>query len=109
MNLYSAWDRTTNTVRPATRDEFVVSYGGDTRRVALDEIGGVRVSTVFLARDHGFDDGLPVLWETMSFDKGETGFPEQQERYTSYEAAVAGHARVCGMVRHYLDTKQETL
>lgn len=32
-------------------------------------VGGIRVSTVFLALDHQFgDDGPPLLWETMCFD-----------------------------------------
>lgn len=62
------------------------------RQIAKDELpGGVRVSTVFLGLDHSFGEvGLPVLWETMIF-----GGPndQYQERYTSHEAALEGHAR----------------
>lgn len=39
----------------------------DGRRVAVTEIGEVKVSTVFLALDHGWGQGPPVLWETMVF------------------------------------------
>lgn len=37
------------------------------RRVALFEQGGIRVSTVFLGLDHNYDDGPPILWESMIF------------------------------------------
>lgn len=61
------------------------------RRVGLDELpGDIRVSTVFLGLDHSWDGGPPVLWETMIFG-GE--HDQYQERYTSHEDAVAGHAK----------------
>ena len=49
------------------------------------------VSTVFLAFDHSWGLGSPVLWETMVFGGP---FDERQERYASREAAVAGHDRI---------------
>lgn len=63
----------------------------DARRVAADELpGGVRVSTIFLGLNHNWGDGPPLLWETMIFG----GDNDQwQYRYSSYEDAVAGHAR----------------
>jgi hypothetical protein len=67
------------------------------RRVALDEVGGYRVSTVFLGVDHNFAmHGPPVLWETMVFDDSGQGRPwdEWQDRYTSRADAEAGHRRV---------------
>lgn len=72
--------------------------GIDYRRVALTRRWGrtVVVSTVFLTIDHAWDDGPPVLWETMVF-----GGPhhEHQERYTSWDDAIAGHKRIVHMVR----------
>lgn len=50
------------------------------------------VSTVFLGIDHGFGVGRPVLWETMVFGGQLDGL---QRRYTSREAALAGHRDVC--------------
>jgi hypothetical protein len=44
----------------------------DNRRVALDEVNGVRVSTVFLGLDHGWGRGAPALWETMSVPREDT-------------------------------------
>lgn len=53
---------------------------------------GVEVSTVFLGIDHNFmpHSSPPILWETMIFG-GEHA--EWQERYSSYDDAVAGHWR----------------
>lgn len=63
------------------------------RRVARTDLphGGV-VSTVFLAIDHGFGDGPPVLFETMSFigDDSEDYFG----RYSTWDEAEAGHAEI---------------
>jgi hypothetical protein len=65
------------------------------RRVALTEDlpGGVRVSTVFLALDHSFGDGPPVLWETMVFP-ADSYMDLECERYTSQADALAGHERM---------------
>ena len=56
----------------------------------------VRVSTVFLGMDHAFDDGPPVLWETMVFGGVLEG---EQRRYTSRAAAVTGHAALVAEVK----------
>lgn len=63
--------------------------------VAQDEVGDVRVSTVFLSVDHNWGDGPPVLWETMIFGGS---LNEYQERYSSLENAIAGHATALEMV-----------
>jgi hypothetical protein len=62
------------------------------RRVAISQIGEWRVSTVFLALDHAFGDGPPVLWETMVF--GPEPWDDWTMRYTSKAEAQAGHALV---------------
>lgn len=61
---------------------------GPERIVRQDAVGSSRVSTVFLGLDHSFGDGPPVLWETMVF-----GGPlnDEQRRYTTAAAALAGH------------------
>ena len=62
------------------------------RRIARTEITPeVYVSTVFLGLDHRYTpEEPPVLFETIVFGlKGD----EPLERYTTYEAAEAGHAR----------------
>src|SRR5882724_8255427 len=68
----------------------------DDRRVAYDELSAeVNVSTVFLGLDHRFGrDGPPILFETMIF-----GGPhdEYQERYSTWDEAVAGHKRALAL------------
>lgn len=61
-----------------------------------DEERKILVSTVFLGIDHNFtESGPPVLWETMVF-----GGPldQEQDRYTSRDAAILGHQRMCERV-----------
>jgi hypothetical protein len=66
------------------------------RRVAHDEIGDVRVSTVFLGLNHRFGPGSPLLFETMIF-----GGPhdQYQERCTFWDDAVKQHAEAVAMAR----------
>jgi hypothetical protein len=72
------------------------------RTIAHDHVGAVRVSTVFLAFDHAYGDGPPVLWETMIFG-GDSWEDLGAWRYTSRAAALAGHAKALGLVRATLD------
>lgn len=72
------------------------------RHVADDEVGPLRVSTVFLGLNHDFGlGGDPVLWETMIF-----GAPGEldgyQRRYTSYAEALAGHQEAVALAREAL-------
>lgn len=60
-------------------------------RVDFTEVGESRVSTVWLGMDHGYDEGLPVIFETMIFG-GE--HDEFCQRYTAETEAFAGHNRV---------------
>lgn len=73
------------------------------RHVAITEVAqGVTVSTVFLGIDHRhFGKGPPILFETMVFnDYGDDG---TQERYSTWEEAEAGHARIVAEQRQRLD------
>jgi hypothetical protein len=66
------------------------------RKVAVNTISsGVRISTVFLGLDHSFGEGEPVLFETMTFGLGDDDI---QQRYTTREEAIAGHAQVVELV-----------
>lgn len=58
-------------------------------------IRGVRISTVFLGVDHGFN-GDPVLFETMIFG-GE--YDEHQTRYKTWDEAASGHIKHVELVR----------
>src|SRR5690606_14600642 len=61
----------------------------DPGRVAQDSIGEVKISTVFLGINYRpFDEGLPLVFETMIFG-GE--FDQMQEHYATWGEAEAGH------------------
>jgi hypothetical protein len=68
----------------------------DQRRIAVDEIGDVRISTVFLGLDHGWNGGPPILFETMIFGGDHDGY---QERYATRTEALEGHARAVVLVK----------
>lgn len=56
----------------------------------------IRVSTVFLGLDHNFGAaGPPILWETLVFGGLLDG---EMMRYSSKEAAAAGHQAMCQRV-----------
>lgn len=80
------------------------------RRIGLDRVGNLEVSTVFLVIDHSHGrSGPPVLFETMVFDVGDGGsrFDEQFcDRYTSKAAAEAGHARVVAALQAGTDLSE---
>lgn len=68
-------------------------------RVAIDEINGLKISTVFLGVDHNWGGGAPILFETMVFGKSEE-WNDYQERYYNWDAAEAGHKRICEAIRN---------
>lgn len=76
------------------------------RQVGLDEVApGVAVSTVFLSLDHNwFDDGPPILFETMIFDDYEDG---AQWRYSTWEEAEAGHRARVEELRQRVAARQQ--
>jgi hypothetical protein len=61
----------------------------EARKVAITEIGDVRVSTVFLGMNHNWGDGPPLLFETMVFGGK---LDQEQERYSTWDEAERGHA-----------------
>jgi hypothetical protein len=68
------------------------------RRVRYTKVGNVAVSTVFLGIDHNFRrEGPPVLFETMVFGVPSARY-EYQDRYCTYDEAVAGHTAVLAKV-----------
>ena len=78
-------------------NEFMVNAD---RRIALDRVGEIDISTVFRGIDTSLGRGAPVLWETMVF-----GGPlhEQCAQYTSQQTALEGHE---AMVKRVKETFQ---
>jgi hypothetical protein len=66
------------------------------RVVKQDHVGDVLVSTVFLALDHAFGGGLPILWETLVFGGP---FDGEMARYVTRGEAEEGHDRMVRRVR----------
>ena len=79
-------------------ESLVLCGNPDMKVTKFEEIGDVKVSTVFLSMDHAWiGEPGPVLWETMVFGGEHDGY---QERYTSYEDALAGHQRAFNLVKN---------
>jgi hypothetical protein len=67
------------------------------RIVSKTELADCEISTVFLGLDHQYGDGQPLIFETMIFgDKGD----QYQERYSTWDEAVAGHDKACRLVQN---------
>jgi hypothetical protein len=67
------------------------------RHVALDKIGKVKISTVFLGLDHNFGAGKPLIYETMIFGGKHDQY---QERYYTKEEALEGHKKAVELVKN---------
>lgn len=65
------------------------------RVVQQTAVGEVSVSTVFLGLDHGFG-GKPKWFESMVFGGTMDG---EQERYETWNEAVAGHEKLVARVK----------
>jgi hypothetical protein len=68
------------------------------RRVAIETIDGVQISTIFLGMDHNWENsGPPILWETMVFG-GELS--DEQDRCSgNREQAEAMHLKMVERVK----------
>ena len=67
------------------------------RNVALDRIGKVRVSTVFLGLDQSlYERTRSILFETMVFGGSHDG---EQFRYATRDEALSGHQSIVAQVK----------
>lgn len=64
--------------------------------VARSKVGDADISTVFLGINHQFGDGPPLLFETL-VSGGE--YDEEMERCSTWDQAVAQHARWCDKIK----------
>lgn len=86
--------------RPMTLEGYIEQLGVDNksgidqRRVAETTLKNGRwISTVYLALDHNFSGGPPLIFETMAFDA--TMNELDCDRYSTEAEALAGHERMC--------------
>jgi hypothetical protein len=75
---------------PADLMAWALWFGEADRKVAMTDIDGVKVSTVFLGIDHSFTGGPPELFETLVFGLDD----DRCDRYATWDEAVAGHERI---------------
>lgn len=68
----------------------------DNRRVRKDHVEGYFISTVFLALDHAFAGGDPILYETMVFPPKGDEMDDWcvMHRYSTKSEAIHGHESV---------------
>jgi hypothetical protein len=75
------------------------------RHIGRTRIARCYVSTVWLGLDHSFDDGPPLIFETMIFvprlkDRSRPSSPDcWTERYSTQDQARLGHERVVNRLR----------
>lgn len=67
---------------------------GNERIVARTTVGECWVSTIFLALNHRWDEGPPILWETMVFRGRERDDVDCDRCSGSREQAEAMHAQM---------------
>lgn len=65
------------------------------RQVALDKVGEVTVSTVWLGLNHQYGDGPPLIFETMIFEGDRDG---DQWRDATEASALETHAHAMALV-----------
>lgn len=76
--------------------KWAMWFESSERHVARDATGNGDVSTIFLGIDHQFDQGPPLLFETLVFGGTRDGY---MERCATWEEAEVQHARVVKMVK----------
>ena len=65
------------------------------RRIAYNEIGEKRVSTIFLGLDYNlFNEGPPLFFETVVFPITDLD-KDYCRRYSTWDEAMQGHAEIC--------------
>ena len=86
-------------------DTWSKAFSTMDRVVGKTEIGGMKISTVFMGLDHNFRfDGPPILFETMIFgDIEDTG---DQWRCSTWMQAEAMHQKACDLVRSRMAVTQ---
>ncbi len=88
-----------HTTEPCSIEEANELLGkNEERRVGESWLNDYRISTVFLALDHGDrgENNTPILFETMIFGDGD--LDGETWRYETWEEAERGHMEACEVV-----------
>lgn len=85
--------------KPITLEQWgaLRSQDGDYRRIAIDQVRGYEVSTVWLGLDHSMPwDTEPQIFETMVF--GEGPWEDYCMRWSTRSQAELGHLMVVSSI-----------
>lgn len=113
-------DENHNLVRCRDVYEWARMFEAGNRHVGDEEIGPLRVSTVFLGLDHNYSQkGPPLVFETMIFGPpedtamfgrlAETRPALEMWRYATWAEAETGHKVACEIARQHLAETDATL
>jgi len=111
---------------PLTTEEFLElsaknPFRDKRRFIGNTKVGDYTVSTVFLIINHAFNGGIPVLYETMIFDKEDkpVDFGEmtdlqhfsievlgQIRRYATKTGAIDGHKEAVAFVKRLVEEEK---
>lgn len=109
MNLY--WYLEGHVAKPMPGDvwDSDLATRFPEKRVAHTDLGGAEISTVFLGMDHQFfDDGPPLIFETMVFSSDYPAIDEGCERYTTWDEAERGHHATVERIKAYIAEQEAT-
>lgn len=95
-----------NSVSPCTMEEWL-EKSFKQNHVAYSDLMGYSISTVFLGLNHQYENGPPILFETMIFFSWEKANdikePDEldyyQERCSTFDEALVMHNKAVQMVR----------
>lgn len=92
--------------RPISNEQWEQEFSRTrgNRRVAWTDLGPMgTVSTVWLGLNHAYDDGPPLIFETMVFDGP---MDQYMDRYSTEAEAMAGHRFVVQALMFYRPEEQ---
>ena len=106
MNSFYIMDDLGNPVQAISVEVWAKWFEKADRTIARSECNTpaepetVLVSTVFIGIDQSFGRGLPLIYETMVFGGK---YDQHQNRYSTLEDSLAGHAETVAMVMDGVD------
>src|SRR6478735_8373732 len=94
MNTYYILDKDNNAVEASIEEHL--NFPHERNIVSLTEIGGIRISTIFMGKNYGGDNFY--LFETMTFGGGFERCDGLTNRYSTYQEALEGHKIIVSKV-----------
>lgn len=98
MNRYYILDPQHNVIQTDMKTCAIWLEDFSNRYVGWDQLNGLDISTVFLGLDHSFDNGPPLIFETMIFKHGEPN-DLYCERCSTWVEAKAQHTIAIAKVK----------